>query len=257
MTLPERSGAVWSYSAYVSNDGVFFFSKEEGLLKFEDWESNTVYPLCAKPNCLHDSEECTAWFPADETPPEALYYDGEYLYFEKSGDAGETIFYRQNLDGSDRKQLFLQEGYLASGVVYDGDEVYYLTAMAGGEDDQGTAMVLEYSLNCGKLSGGKSEQLPYRWTVKLGDVSLLGKYERQVVLRHSVQTGETESDGWPVSEETLFVLNLDSGEITGLGEGITLRSDMFETDAVSDGIFAEQYLDTDPAGVRTRNGISY
>lgn len=257
IALGERTGAVWIHSTYVTDNGVFFFSGDEGLLKYEDWQSNTVYPLCAKPNCLHQSETCAAWFPADKLPPEALYYDGEYLYFERAGEAGETIFYRQNLDGSDRKQLFSQEGYLEPGVVYDGNEVYYLTSVAGGEDDQEASMVLEYSLNCGTLSGGRSEQLPYQWTVERGDVSLLGKYGRQVVLRCSVQTGETKSDGWPVMDETIFALNLDSGEVTGLGEEITLQSDIFESDALSDGIFAEQYMDTDPDSGKTRNGISY
>lgn len=252
----ESTGAVWSHSAHVTDNGVFFFSGDEGLLEYEDWQSNTVYPLCAKPNCLHHSETCAAWFPTDKMPPEALYYDGEYLYFERAGEAGETIFYRQNLDGSDRKQLFSQEGYLAPGVVYDGNEVYYLTSVAGEEDDQEASMALEYSLNCGNLSDGKSRQLPYKWTVERGDVSLLGKYGRQVVLRCSVQTGETESDGWPVTDETIFVLNLDSGEKNGLGEGLTLQADMFESDAVSDGIFAEQYLDTDPDSEKMRNGFS-
>ncbi len=255
--LGERTGSVRIHSTHVTDNGVFFFSGDERLLKYEDWQSNAVYPLCAKPNCLHNSETCAAWFPADKMPPEALYYDGEYLYFERTGEAGETIFYRQNLDGSDRKQLFSQEGYLAPGVVYDGNEVYYLTSVAGGEDNQEASMELEYSLNCGNLSDGKSEQLPYRWTVEAGDVSLSGKYGRQVVLRCSVQTGETESDGWPVTDETIFALNLDSGERSGLGEGLTLRSDMFESDAVMDGIFAEQYLDTDPDSGKVRNGISY
>ena len=46
----------------ITEQGIFFFDRDAGLLMFNDWQTNTTYPLCAKANCTHSDAGCNAWF---------------------------------------------------------------------------------------------------------------------------------------------------------------------------------------------------
>lgn len=249
--LKESKLSVLTSMDYIGDNGKFFFDYEERLLKFEDWENGNCYPLCAKANCTHDTKECNAWFSPKKIEPTGLYYDGNDLYFQIIG-SGETIFYQQNLDGSNRKKLFVEQNASEGSVIYEGEYVYYITISdlenekQANDEKQETSMTtltsLRYCLQEGNLTTGETRQLPYYWDITMGSVSLLGKYENRLALRHSVQIGE-KKDGRPLYEETLFLLDLDTGEMTGIGEGITLNSDGFSAEAISKGIFGTIWLD--------------
>lgn len=261
ISLKESETSVLTSMEYIADNGKFFFDYEENLLKFEDWENGELYPLCAKVNCTHDSKECNAWFSQESITPTALYYDGTYLYFQITG-GGETAFYRQNLDGSNRKQLFVEQNESEGKVIYEGEYVYYVTISdledEEREEQEGSMeslTSLRYCLNKGKLTTGETRQLSYHWDVTIGSVSLLGKYENKLALRHSVQTGEKEKNGRPLCEEILFLLDLDTGEMTGIGEGITLRSDGFTVEAIPKGILGTIWLDLESE--KSENGYEY
>ena len=49
----------------ITEQGIFFFDRDAGLLMFNDWQTNTTYPLCAKANCRHDGPDCTAVYFAE------------------------------------------------------------------------------------------------------------------------------------------------------------------------------------------------
>lgn len=255
--LKEGEISVSTSMDYIADNGKFFFDYEESLLKFEDWENDKLYPLCAKANCTHDVKECNAWFSPESITPTALYYDGTYLYFQIIG-GGETAFYRQNLDGSNRKQLFVEQNASEGNVVYEGEYVYYVTISDLEDEEQEDSVTsltsLRYCLNEGNLTTGETRQLPYHLDVTMGSVSLLGKYENRLAIRHSVQIGEKE-DGRPLYEETLFLLDLDTGEMTGIGEGITLNSDGFSAEAISKGILGTIWLDLESE--KSGNGREY
>ena len=65
----------------ITEQGIFFFDRDAGLLMFNDWQTNTTYPLCAKANCTHSDAGCNAWFDTAAGPPTGLHSDGDRLYY--------------------------------------------------------------------------------------------------------------------------------------------------------------------------------
>lgn len=238
------------YDDYATDQGIFFFSQEDSLLKYEDWENQTVYPLCAKANCTHNSEECTAWFPANKSTPTGLFYDGAYLYFEKDGEAGEIVFYRQNLDGTDRKKIFEVEESFSYGVIYEENQVYYLTSAykTDSKEWDSESVPKIYHLHCGNLTEEKTTPFPYQWSISNGDLFLLGKYENQIAVRQSVTADK---------EEVFFLIDLETGQKTGLGEQVTLQSGGWEHESMSCGVIGNFFLDMEVKEKREKNGYTY
>ncbi len=67
------------------------------LLCFCPRGGDTFYPLCGKPNCLHNDENCNAYF--DGSPLGFGYYDGAIYALDYSGFENKLI--KLNLDGTD------------------------------------------------------------------------------------------------------------------------------------------------------------
>lgn len=83
-------------------DGVLYPDYDANLMRYLDCETREHYPLCARPNCLHDSPECTAvYFRGNASFMGRI---GEKWYYYQHGDTEEN-FRSCDLDGGNDKVL--------------------------------------------------------------------------------------------------------------------------------------------------------
>ena len=72
-------------------------------LMFYDKASGISGPLCAKPECMHDTTDCNAFI---DIPLGICYYDGR-IYWVGNNGSGDDCLYSCATDGSDRKEVAL------------------------------------------------------------------------------------------------------------------------------------------------------
>ena len=104
LEMPYFSKSEYGYYFYKEN-----YSKCMFILMFYEPESGQSVPLCNRPDCTHDSEECNACFFYNNSEKERYlsnylqYYDG-FLYvigYDKEYNVG---LYRVSADGSSREK---------------------------------------------------------------------------------------------------------------------------------------------------------
>ena len=108
----------------ITEQGIFFFDRDAGLLMFNDWQTNTTYPLCAKANCTHSDAGCNAWFDTAAGTPTGLHSDGDRLYYFTTNYP--AACYVQDFDGENRREVFSFEGDISPHFVYEGGSVYFV-----------------------------------------------------------------------------------------------------------------------------------
>lgn len=90
--------ATWTNNVLMDGDRVWF---SNGLLYYTDMSKKMTVPLCTRTDCEHNTDDCTACYASNV---DFIYpYQGK-LYLGCSVDK-ELIFYRANLDGSDREKI--------------------------------------------------------------------------------------------------------------------------------------------------------
>ena len=87
-----------------TTDVVFVSDKEH-----KDW-----MPLCGRPDCMHDNENCNAWLEGLAYGKIWLY--GRHIWYAVEDMDSEPVLYRMNLDGTDHEKLLkltapIKEGY--------------------------------------------------------------------------------------------------------------------------------------------------
>lgn len=207
-----------------SEEGVFFAVRDEESSKrtlyFADSSTDAIYPLCARPNCSHDTDECPAHMKVSN-----LYFIGEYLYFvedctEVSGAEEERIV-RQRPDGSDRQNLFRQEAaqYESASIhstFYDGDTVYFTTFGSVFDPESGEILSGEH-IYVGDLKTGKARMIPMEFGEGNGTtLAILGKYGNELLIQRQFGgSGLTPERNY---HEAFFFLDLDTCKITLIAE---------------------------------------
>ena len=73
-------------------------------LQYYDTVTGTSAPLCAKPDCTHDSTDCSAYTGQGAS---LSYYDGKLYWVGQSNDSAtnDDALWCSNTDGSDRQQI--------------------------------------------------------------------------------------------------------------------------------------------------------
>lgn len=106
-------------------DGFYYEIPERGndgtiwLTYFFDKDTKEQYPICSKPECLHNDSSCMASSRFMEYDTGIWYYNDK-LYRTKN-ENGYTVLYRMDTDGSNREALFeIGEADLR------GENLYYL-----------------------------------------------------------------------------------------------------------------------------------
>lgn len=113
-----------NYPMTKSESGYYFFLPNKFLYYIDGKSMNTI-PLCNKVNCLHNDEECDAYFNLFVTPANALnlsniiqyYEDSLYMIISEEDEYGNfegNSLYKVSLDGLVREKLV----YFDLGIPY-------------------------------------------------------------------------------------------------------------------------------------------
>ena len=122
------------------------------LLCYLDYASAAEVPLCARPNCEHNSESCTAWLPAGRMVSNLSAVGQGIAWIELDGIEGRV--WLADADGAGRRQLpALPDGFAAETLAAQDGQALYCFASKYGEGQTTTAL---YRL---PLDGGEAEQL--------------------------------------------------------------------------------------------------
>lgn len=203
-----------------SEEGLFFTVADKDssnhTLYFADSSTDAIYPLCARPNCSHDTEECPARLKITN-----LYFDGKYLYFvEDSGFQG-TCIMRQRPDGSDRETLFRQDAEKHAtakihSTYYAGDTVYFSTFGSTFDPESGEIFSGEH-IFVGDLKTREMRMLPMEFGEGNGTtLAILGKYGNELLIQR--QFGGSGINPERNYHEAFFFLDLDTCKITLIAE---------------------------------------
>ena len=222
LDLGEGSAAVRSYEELYTEFGKFYFAQGSGedkgdyVLTLSDYEAGESYPLCARTNCLHDTEDCAAFFPFSGGKPNFLYYDGAYLYFYHRGDG---LLYRQRADGSDRSVVADLSGEVSevNAILYE-ENIAWLLCERWTSDSDKTAYTVRKIIVSLDLETGEWTELPFDFQEDMTNVELYGKYGDELLLHWSYSAGLIP---WQDPEETrhvVFLLHVETGEVTTVAE---------------------------------------
>lgn len=205
-----------SIGAYLCDAGIFSYDFENRLMMFEDFATGDVMPMCARPNCTHNSESCAAF---SKTYIEFPYYDGTYFYFYTQAD---NTFYRQRPDGTERRAVFSLDvrrnkvNSMGLWAVFEDGKMYFTTATTEFQREDNTQ---SHSLGVAvvELATGDVTTVPVAFPGEMADVQLLGKVGNYLVfLHHQASVGAGFSVTTP--QQTIFTFNLETGELTGFFE---------------------------------------
>lgn len=131
--------AFWECNKLIDGDRVL---SSNGLLYYTDMSKRMTVPFCAKADCEHNTEDCTAFYMSNV---DFVYsYQGK-LYLGCSAYK-DLEFYRTNLDGSDREKI----ASYSLGDVINGSQYFVVQSkvyIALEMEDAGR-MVLDENGNC-------------------------------------------------------------------------------------------------------------
>lgn len=109
----------------VGEDGIL--TKEDNIrVCFYEPKSDLYLPLCNKPNCDHQTENCAAVTLAKQS--DWIGYHNGKLYYCSSDERRVTKLYSADLDGENVKKLGTYQHELSWGRrIFDGDSLYLAT----------------------------------------------------------------------------------------------------------------------------------
>ncbi len=146
------------------------------LLYWVDYAAARVVPLCAAPNCAHDSDACTAWLPPDAAV--WVYAVDEDTLLKNINTSEGFTLYRCHADGSDPQILYTTPGGSVHPRYTDGTDVWCMATLFP-QDGPMTQSLLRLP-----LAGGKAQ------TVAQGvPLTFLGCCGRSLVLKSEDYSG--------------------------------------------------------------------
>lgn len=232
----------------ITEQGIFFFDWDAGLLMFNDWQTNATYPLCAKANCTHSDAGCNAWFDTAAGTPSGLHSDGDRLYYFTTSYP--AACYVQDFDGENRREVFSFEGDIYPQFVYEGDSVYFVAngyQMNAEPDETGsTVAVGGDQIMRADLQTGKLETIPLTLpddAGKITNLAITGKYGDALCLYYEEIDSGLIASFLQNRERTRFLLDLKTGQIQGMMEDRKRANQMGSSDGTAYGLYA--YLDID------------
>ena len=232
----------------ITEQGIFFFDWDAGLLMFNDWQTNATYPLCAKANCTHSDAGCNAWFDNAAGTPSGLHSDGDRLYYFTTSYP--AACYVQDFDGENRREVFSFEGDIYPQFVYEGDSVYFVAngyRMNAEPDETGsTVAVGGDQIMRADLQTGRLETIPLTLpddAGKITNLAITGKYGDALCLYYEEIDSGLIASFLQNRERTRFLLDLKTGQIQGMMEDRKRANQMGSSDGTAYGLHA--YLDID------------
>ncbi len=182
-------------------------SGRSGKMEYFDYQTKNYYLLCGEPNCLHNSQECTAVYLNNTSYIGRL---GDNWYYLKDDETGEAAFYCCSLDGKNEKRI--GEFPHSCGWIAVLEDDSFFTATEDWFIEEETGEVSEKS-RCGiyryDLDTGKEELLVPEKESGLFAYTIFGKYQDQLV--YGEEVGEMRYE--------LRILDLETKEVTNPLEG--------------------------------------
>ncbi len=131
---------------YVISDGAYYADGFTGIdrVSFVDFKSLNAFPLCSRPNCLHDdSKACSAFGLSNGMNVSLCSYGGSIYFVEniremsaKNGIITRANVYKANADGSQRKKVATADG-VALGSLFVSENKGYTVASEEILDENG------------------------------------------------------------------------------------------------------------------------
>lgn len=145
-----------------------------------DFSSQRMVYLCAQPNCLHRTPDCTSYLDSELSRGGFTACADSLYFFSPNGE-----IWRMNLDGSEREKIYTgaAAANLNTDLAYDGDNLFWIQTIPSGEKSTSR-------LVCLNLSDYNLQELcTFDETVSIAAVQ-----DRNIVLQHRF-TDETMSVG--------------------------------------------------------------
>lgn len=264
--------ARWDFSVGYMEDGMIYQDYGENLMKFLDYKTGNVYPLCVRPNCRHDSEECFAYALCGQVSFMGRLGEKWYYYNYYSEDGTEETLRSCNLDGGNERVVETYPyGEGASTTQFWGSVLFQdrcciaaasSANMVEDPDDPGSARSVSTTGGIYRyhLDTGKREELCPEKTVETWPYTVYGIYKGQLV--YSEYFDEKEVKQGPrlwirkMDLETKEVSDLEvSGGCVYMGENCLLLNQYGDGERI-----VEYNLDTGREtvifeGSTARNGV--
>ena len=188
--------------------GVYFLGAgAPNVVYYYDEASGQAVPLCARPECPHTDDSCTAWAPG------MLYLlldeqNGErpvLIYSSTEDPTGEEYpqvrLYRAGANGADRTLCMeYQSGRMDLQMAASDDFVYFLSTEVDPASQSSVKCLYQARLSDGKLEKLKAYSEP---------TILLGAYDQKLVLEHN-------NDSYRSAVADVFEVDVTTGQETPL-----------------------------------------
>ncbi len=129
----------------------YYYVTTENMLVYFDIETKDVVPVCAKPECLHDTYDCNAYLGQLYVFDSIYYYNGYVYYMPVNNGMAELC--RMDASGSSREivgQLLPSEATSAIHLAFNGDYAYaYNFTSHISSEEEFTEELVELSLKDG------------------------------------------------------------------------------------------------------------
>ena len=169
----EQTGSIcrdYDHAGYTA-EGMVYQDYDAGLVKYLDYGTEAFYPLCVKPNCLHNSDECVAKALCGEIRFMGRLEDKWYYYQEGETEAA---FHSCDLDGENDRVIGtypyeeskedgiwnLGRGDVWGNIVFQDGSCFLAMGIDNLEEDPN---------NPGSFSGGSSTCNLYRYDLETGE----------------------------------------------------------------------------------------
>lgn len=208
-----------------ANSGYYFLKSMK--LYFFDTASKESYIVCNKPNCEHNSNDCTAFFSVFSYYPFQLSYCNNSLYVlgweEEGGNIRHNYIYEVSLDNYKRKKAaYLFDGTDTSSVhfILHRGYVYYLK---GGVSDLKETTSYLYRKKLGNTNKKEDAEKIYETSGIGASIMNIKASGNNIVLLNS-SFGDTKGNEYKTSYSIINIHSLETKEIAG-NEAYSLFAD--------------------------------
>lgn len=123
--------SVFGHKYSVCESGIF--SLKNNHMQYYDFDQKKSYILCSKPNCTHNSEECSSWYEAESDVLGFAYHNDKMYAFFYNEEKNSYELTEMNLTGEERRVIAsIDMGTYKSGewvINHITDRVHYAGEM--------------------------------------------------------------------------------------------------------------------------------
>lgn len=205
------------HSAFAKVENGYYFFKDLRLYYF-DTETKESYIVCSKPNCTHNSNDCTAYFNIFKYYPFQLSYYNNSLYVlgweEEKSNIRHNYIYEVSLDNYKRKKaayLFDGTNSISTYFIIHRGYIYYIKSDSS-ELKETTSYL--YRKKLGNTSTKEKAETIYEFSgIGASIIDIKASGNNLVVLNASF--GDTEGNDYKTSYTFIDIHSLKSKEIVG------------------------------------------